>query len=196
MQLLLHHLQSCLIYVFILAERRGNKNGRGATKAAGNVYYKARIEAAKWNDRLCSREGAAEALGVSVDTVKNIELGLHKCVPVDLVVLMSDLYNAPYLLSLYCKKECPIGCNYPIATAMTPVERTTLKLINLLDPGKLEDVKRELISIAEDGEITEDEIPSLKEILDYADKLILSATELKMLGSQVMTDHEREVKAK
>lgn len=39
--------------------------GRGATKAAGNVYYKARIEAAKWNDRLCSREGAAEALGVS-----------------------------------------------------------------------------------------------------------------------------------
>lgn len=67
--------------------------GRGATKAAGNVYYKARIEAAKWNDRLCSREGAAEALGVSVDTVKNIELGLHKCVPVDLVVLMSDLYN-------------------------------------------------------------------------------------------------------
>ena len=81
--------------------------GRGATKAAGNVYYKARIEAAKWNDRLCSREGAAEALGVSVDTVKNIELGLHKCVPVDLVVLMSDLYTAPYLLSLYCKQECP-----------------------------------------------------------------------------------------
>lgn len=38
--------------------------GRSATKAAGNVYYQARIEAAKWNDRLCSREGAAEALGV------------------------------------------------------------------------------------------------------------------------------------
>ena len=75
---------------------------------------------------------------------------------------------------------------------MTPVERTTLKLINLLDPGKLEDVKRELISIAEDGEITEDEIPSLKEILEYADKLILAATELKMLGSQVMTDRDRE----
>ena len=146
--------------------------GRGATKAAGNVYYQARIEAAKWNGSLSSREGAAEALGVSVDTVKNIELGLHKCVPVDLVVLMADLYNAPYLLGAYCKNECPIGCNYPIATMMTPVERTTLKLINLLDPGKLEDVKRELISIAEDGEITEDEIPSLQEILEYADKLI------------------------
>lgn len=169
--------------------------GRGATKAAGNVYYQARIEAAKWNGSLSSREGAAEALGVSVDTVKNIELGLHKCVPVDLVVLMADLYNAPYLLGAYCKNECPIGCNYPIATMMTPVERTTLKLINLLDPGKLEDVKRELISIAEDGEITEDEIPSLQEILEYADKLILAATELKMLGSQVMTDRDRDHQA-
>ena len=48
--------------------------GRGATKAAGNVYYQARIEAAKWNGSLSSREGAAEALGVSVDTVKTSNL--------------------------------------------------------------------------------------------------------------------------
>lgn len=169
--------------------------GRGATKAAGNVYYQARIEAAKWNGSLSSREGAAEALGVSVDTVKNIELGLHKCVPVDLVVLMADLYNAPYLLGAYCKNECPIGCNYPIATMMTPVERTTLKLINLLDPGKLEDVKRELISIAEDGEITEDEIPSLQEILEYADKLTKSCWAhhgvLRMQGHGARLFHRR-----
>ena len=36
--------------------------GRGATKAAGNVWYEARMEAAKWNDKLLSRAGAAEAL--------------------------------------------------------------------------------------------------------------------------------------
>lgn len=39
--------------------------GRGATKAAGNVWYEARIAAAKWNQRLNSREGAAEELGVA-----------------------------------------------------------------------------------------------------------------------------------
>ena len=30
-----------------------------ATKAADNVFYKARIAAASWNDRLGSREGAS-----------------------------------------------------------------------------------------------------------------------------------------
>ena len=35
-----------------------------ATKAAGNVFYQARKEASKWNDRLSSREGASEETGV------------------------------------------------------------------------------------------------------------------------------------
>lgn len=54
--------------------------GRGATKAAGNVWYEARIEAAKWNDRLNSREGAAGVLGISADVVNTVERGLHKCI--------------------------------------------------------------------------------------------------------------------
>ena len=37
------------------------------TKAAENVYCKARLEAAKKNELLNSREGAAEALGMSKD---------------------------------------------------------------------------------------------------------------------------------
>lgn len=49
--------------------------GRGATKAAGNVWYEARMEAAKWNDKLLSRAGAAEALNMSEDAVKDAELG-------------------------------------------------------------------------------------------------------------------------
>ena len=56
--------------------------GRGATKAAGNVWYEARMEAAKWNDKLLSRAGAAEALNMSEDAVKDAELGLNKCMPV------------------------------------------------------------------------------------------------------------------
>ena len=35
-----------------------------ATKAADNVFYKARIAAASWNDRLGSREGASELTGI------------------------------------------------------------------------------------------------------------------------------------
>ena len=38
--------------------------GRDATKAAGNPWYQARKKAAEYDDRLCSRESAAEQLGM------------------------------------------------------------------------------------------------------------------------------------
>lgn len=50
-----------------------------------NVYFRARKEAAKYNERLSSREGAAELLGVSASTLADYELGNTKAVPVDKV---------------------------------------------------------------------------------------------------------------
>lgn len=60
--------------------------GREATKAIGNPWYEARMEAAKWDDRLLSREGAAELLGMSVSAVADAELNLTKCMPPDKAV--------------------------------------------------------------------------------------------------------------
>ena len=51
-----------------------------ATKAADNVFYKARIAAASWNDRLGSREGASEVTGIDRTRLANIELGDRKSV--------------------------------------------------------------------------------------------------------------------
>lgn len=68
--------------------------GRGPTKSNENVYFVARKKAAMYNERLYSREGAAELLGISVSTLADYELGNTKVVPVDKVVLMADLYNA------------------------------------------------------------------------------------------------------
>ncbi len=67
--------------------------GRDATKAAGNVWYEARMKAAKYNSKLYSREGAAECLGMSPSSVADAELGLTKFMPVDKAVLMADCYN-------------------------------------------------------------------------------------------------------
>ena len=39
---------------------------KSATKAAQNVFYLARMEAATCNDRLASREGASEEVGMSL----------------------------------------------------------------------------------------------------------------------------------
>lgn len=57
--------------------------GRGPTKSNENVYFVARKKAAMYNERLYSREGAAELLGISVSTLADYELGNTKVVPVD-----------------------------------------------------------------------------------------------------------------
>lgn len=106
-------------------------------KANENIYFRCRKEAAKYNDKLNSRESASELLGVSVSSLADYELGNTKVVPVDKVVLMADLYNAPQLLNGYCARECPIGCGKDIATEIQPIERTTVGLLDLLQNEKV-----------------------------------------------------------
>ena len=47
--------------------------GRAATKAVDSIYYQARMRAAKWNDTLSSRAGAAAVFHVSPDVMNDIE---------------------------------------------------------------------------------------------------------------------------
>ena len=156
--------------------------GRDATKAAGNPWYRARKKAAEYDDRLSSREGAAERLGMSVSSVADAELGLAKCMPVDKAVLMADLYNAPWLLNHYCLNECPIGCRQSISDEVLGIERVTVKLLKNLKVDQIESVKEKLVDIAEDGAISEDEKPDLKEVMDYLDALSKTVSELKTIG--------------
>lgn len=75
------------------------------TNCNENVYFACRKKAASYNEKLNSRESAAELLGISPSTLANHELGITKSVPVDTVVMMADLYHAPELKNMYCKKE-------------------------------------------------------------------------------------------
>lgn len=92
------------------------------TKEGKNIYFACREKAAKYNDLLNSRERAAELLGISTSTLANHELGVTKNVPPDTVVMMSDLYKTPELRSYYCKHECPIGRNLPLATQVSGLQ--------------------------------------------------------------------------
>ena len=97
--------------------------GRDAMKACENPCFRCRKEAAKYNDKLNSREGAAEMLGVSVSSLADYELGITKVIPVDKVVLMAELYNAPELKAWYCTEECPIGRGFPMPCGRSPPRR-------------------------------------------------------------------------
>lgn len=119
---------------------------------------------------------------MSVSAVADAELGLTKCMPVDKAVLMADLYNAPQLLNYYCLHECPIGCRHSISDEVVDIDRVTVKLLKGLRVDKLEEIKDSLLDIAEDGKITDDEKPELKEVLDYLDSLAKTVSELKTIG--------------
>ena len=167
--------------------------GREATKAAGNPWYEARKRAAEYDDRLSSREGAAESLGMSVSALADAELGLTKCMPVDKAVLMADRYNAPQLLNYYCLHECPIGCRQSISDKLLGIERVTVKLLKSLRVDELTELKDNLVDIAADGKITEDEEPELKEIMEYLDELAKTISELQTIGRIALNGGDADV---
>ena len=57
------------------------KMGREPSRASGNAYFEARKKAAEWNERLSSREGAADELQVSIDVVVLAENDKYKEMP-------------------------------------------------------------------------------------------------------------------
>lgn len=59
-------------------------------KTNENVYFRARKEAAIYNEKLNSRGNAADIMGISESSLADYELGLTKVVPVDKVVLIQD----------------------------------------------------------------------------------------------------------
>lgn len=154
------------------------------TKEGKNIYFACREKAAKYNDLLNSRERAAELLGISTSTLANHELGVTKNVPPDTVVMMSDLYKTPELRSYYCKHECPIGRNLPLATQVSGLQGITVKILNSMDEDGVRSMKKQLLSIAEDGEITADEQEEFDGIVKKLEILATEISELRMLAEK------------
>lgn len=147
-------------------------------KTKENPFYIARLEASKYNDKLKSREGAAEALGIHPSTIANYELGT-RCTPQpDTVLMMADLYNAPELLYFFCSMECPIGHENMAEVKLQDIDRIAIKTLDSLKDT--ESIMHKLIEIVADGKITDDEEVTLQEILNYLERVVQTATELKL----------------
>ena len=158
--------------------------GQGSINENNNVYFKARKRAATYNEKLYSREGAAELLGISVSTLADYELGNTKVVPVDKVVIMADLYNSPELIAGYCMRECPVHGFLPLATEERSIQGIALRLLKRFNEDDLKAMKEDLIDITEDGIISEDEVPRLKAILERLDKMAETISEMKIIGEK------------
>lgn len=153
-----------------------------------NVYFQARKKAAMYNDILCSRDGASDKLGVSSSTLADYELGNTKVVPVDKVILMADLYNTPELIANYCMNECPVHGFLPLATEEKSIQGIALRLLKGFNEDGLREMKKDLIEITEDGVISCEEIPKLKEILEKLESMAEVISEMKIVGEKYIKD--------
>jgi hypothetical protein len=68
------------------------------------------------------------------------------------------------------------------------IERVTVKLMKSLKVDKLNEVKDTLLDIAEDGQISNDEKPALKSVLDYLDEVAKTVSELKTIGEMALKE--------
>ncbi len=148
-----------------------------ATKAADNMYYIARCEAAECNPDFSSREKAAELVGIDRTRLARIELDTIAPYPEE-VKAMAEVYNTPELCNSYCARECPIGKNSVTEVTIDDFDRLALKVL-----GSLKDIdglRASLISISEDGYIDESEQEAFQDILDSLEKISTNAKALQL----------------
>ncbi len=138
-----------------------------AAKTSSNVFYKARCRASAHNEQLSSREGAADIMLIDRGRLYRIESGLIHPYPEE-VHLMADLYNAPELRNFYCRNCCPLGKDVPEVNA-TGIDRITVKA--LASFREIGETKELLLSITEDGIISENEKPEMDKVLRNLEEL-------------------------
>lgn len=156
---------------------------RRATKAAGNIYYQARIMNAEYNERLTSREGAAEDLGIEKSRLARIELDSLDPYPEE-VIMMAEVYKAPELCHYFCQNQCMLGSHTVPVVEMAQLDRLALKVLSSF--RDVDGVRNTIIDICADGMISEDEEPQLDKVLVELDAMVQVAQSLKLWAEKYM----------
>ena len=148
-----------------------------ATKAQSSPYYKARMAAAAYNDDFCSREAAADTVGIERTRLARIELGLICPYPEE-VRMMADAYNAPELCNYHCTTDCPIGRETVPKAETGGLEQIAVRVYSALRTA--DTIREQLIEIATDGVIDDSERPTLAQISARLRRMQAAASELQI----------------
>lgn len=148
-----------------------------ATKAQSSPYYKARMAAAAYNDDFCSREAAADTVGIERTRLARIELGLICPYPEE-VRMMADAYNAPELCNYHCTTDCPIGRETVPKAETGGLEQIAVRVYSALRTA--DTIREQLIEIAADGVIDDSERPTLAQISARLRRMQAAASELQI----------------
>ena len=163
------------------------------TKAAGNVYCEARLSASSFNDKLSSREGAAEVCGIDRTRLARIELETKTPYPEE-VILMADSYNAPELINWHCANDCPIGKKTVPKLTLNNADRAVLNFMAAFI--KLKDSEREInelvVQAAENETLNGEIMPLLTRTIEKAKEFSVRAQELSLWAEKNITGKEKK----
>ena len=126
--------------------------------------------------------GVSELIGISPNMLAKYENDLCKCIPVESVVMMADVYNEPSLLNYYCTHECMIGKTRIPEYEKKPIEQIALQMLYMM--RGMDKTKDDLLEITADGVIDDDERPKLAEILKSLDEITKVAGELRIYAEK------------
>lgn len=136
-----------------------------------NIYQIARKSAG------FTQEKAAELLGISVESLRAYETGQRRPAD-DLVCGMADVYGTQFLAYQHLRSG-QIACEVVPEISEVSIERATLKLVRRI--GSFADAHRtdDLMSIAEDGVIDDEERVQFDNIVEELNGIIAAAMELR-----------------
>ena len=137
-----------------------------------NIYKTARQKAG------ITRERAAEAIGISVESLKAYE-AYSRLPPCDVVDRMCLVYDALYLAYQHNRLASGEIKVVPEVQIME-LPMAAIRIINRVQAFAEAHRDRQLLCIAEDGRISEEERPLFDEIMSELDELVKAAVELKL----------------
>mgnify|MGYP003375289006 CR=1 FL=1 len=136
-----------------------------------NIYKTARQKAG------ITREKAAEAMGISVESLKAYETygRLPSCDVVDRMCLGYDALYLAYQHNRLASGEIKVA-----EVQIMELPLAAIRIINRVQAFAEAHRDRQLLCIAEDGTISEEERPLFDEIMSELDELVKAAVELKL----------------
>lgn len=151
-----------------------------------NIYREVR-------DKLgLTRDQASELLEtIPPKRIERIENERQLPSPED-VMIMADKYGEPNIRNYYCANQCPMGQHFVPKIIFTDLEKTVLKLVASLNSMHVK--KDKLIEIAEDGQITEDEMLDFISIQKDLEKVSLAVDALELWTEKMMSSGKIDMK--
>lgn len=156
--------------------------GRKSIKENKNIYFKSREEAG------LTRAEASEKMGFiseyQIEKIENEKVTIH---PED-VVAMAEAYKKPSLCNYFCSHDCRIGQEYVPEVKLSTLSEISLSILASIN--SLNKQKERLIEIAEDGTLSEEELPDFLSIQDRLDKLSLTVDSLKLWMEHALANEQ------